>query len=132
MPNFSYGSLKQLDTLHPDLRKVLEEAIKTFDFSVICGFRNEVDQEKAFKDGVSDKHWPESKHNTVPSRAADCVPYDKTGIPWKDVYRFARMMGHIEAAAVKLGVRIRLGMDWDMDGDTVEHKFKDFPHVELA
>lgn len=129
--HFGYGSLKQRDTLHPDLKKVLDEASKTFNFTILCGYRNEEDQNKAYKEGNSKVKWPDSRHNTYPSEAVDCVPYDKTGVPWKDVYRFARMMGHIEAAAIRVGVQIELGMDWDMDGDTVEHSFKDFPHVQL-
>lgn len=128
---FGYGSLKQRDTLHPDLQKVLDEASNTFNFTIICGYRDKEAQDKAVKDGASETEWPKSRHNVYPSEAADCVPYDKTGVPWKDVYRFARMMGHIEAAAARVGVEIELGMDWDMDGDTIEHKFKDFPHVQL-
>ena len=51
MPIFGKNSLKQLDTVHPDLRKVLEEAIKTYDFSVICGHRGEAEQNKAVAEG---------------------------------------------------------------------------------
>jgi peptidoglycan L-alanyl-D-glutamate endopeptidase CwlK len=132
MPNFGYGSLKQLDTIHPKLQAVLKEAIKTFDFSVTCGFRNEKDQNAALQSGASKLAWPKSRHNTYPSEAADLLPYPfQPSEDWKDTARFAMMMGHVEAAAQRLGIPIELGMDWDMDQKTIDESFRDFPHVQL-
>lgn len=128
---FGKKSLEVRSQLHPDLQKVVDEASKTFNFSLICGHRNKEDQNRAFAEGNSKVQWPNSRHNSTPSEACDAAPYEKTGVPWKDSYRFARMMGHIEAAAVRVGVEIELGMDWDMDGNTIEHSFKDFPHFQL-
>ena len=128
---FGKKSLEVRSQLHPDLQKVVDEASKTFNFSLICGHRNKEDQNKAFAEGNSKAQWPNSRHNSTPAEACDVAPYEKTGVPWKDLYRFARLMGHIEAAAVRVGVEIELGMDWDMDGNTIEHNFKDFPHFQL-
>jgi peptidoglycan L-alanyl-D-glutamate endopeptidase CwlK len=130
MASFGYGSLKQLDTIHPDLRKVLEEAIKTFDFTVICGHRGEAEQNRAVAEGKSQLKWPNSKHNSYPSRAADCAPYP---IDWseKEKARFLVMAGHIEAAAIRLGIKVRFG--WDFNQNHLnDDNFKDLPHVELA
>lgn len=133
MPSFGYASLKQRDTLHPDLQKVLDEAIKTFDFSITCGHRNKTDQDKAVASKASKLSYPNSKHNKIPSLAADLLPYPfDSKTDWKDLARFARMMGHVESAAKRLGIRIRLGMDWDQDTKTIDESFKDFPHVELT
>ncbi len=132
MANFGYSSLKQRDTLHPDLRMVLDEAIKYYNFTIVCGYRNKIDQNKAFQDKTSKLQYPNSKHNKIPSLAADLTPYPfDPKNDWKDLARFARMMGHIEAAAKRLGISIRLGMDFDQDGSTIDESFKDFPHVEL-
>lgn len=129
--SFGYGSLKQLDTCHPDLVKVLNEAIRTVDFTVVQGFRNEADQNKAFAEGNSKKKWPDGKHNQFPSRAVDITPYPFKQEDWKDQVRFGVVIGHIQSAAVRLGIRIRCGLDWDMDGKTIDETFKDFGHVEL-
>lgn len=131
MPSFGYSSLKQLDTCHPLLQKVLNEAIRTVDFTILEGFRNEEAQNRAFKEGKSKKQWPEGKHNQNPSKAVDIIPYPFTQEDWKDHIRFGVVIGHIQSAAVRLGVRIRCGLDWDMDGRSIDEKFKDLGHIEL-
>ena len=49
MPKFGRNSKKNLVSCHSDIRKVLNEAIKYYDFSVICGYRPEHLQNKAYK-----------------------------------------------------------------------------------
>jgi len=126
---YSYGSLKVLDTLHPDLKKVMIEASKTCNISLINGFRNQADQDRAFAEGKSQKKWPESKHNENPSKAVDCAPYP---VSWAkvDEWRFFVMMGHIQAAAVNVGVKLRFG--YDFNGNDKLDGFIDLDHVELA
>jgi hypothetical protein len=31
-----------------------------------------------------------------------------------------------------MGIKIRIGSDWDGDFNILEHSFKDRPHIELA
>lgn len=126
--HFGYGSLKHRDSLHPDLQRVLDEAIKTYNFSIICGHRNETDQNKAYAEGKSQKKWPESKHNSWPSRAADLAPFP---VDWNDRARFHVMMGHVESAAIRLGIAVRFGWDFNQNGKD-DDRFKDLPHVELV
>lgn len=132
MNTFGEWSLKQIDTLHPDLQRVLWEAIKTVNFRVQEGHRGEDAQNAAVQNGNSKLKWPKSMHNSVPSFAVDLLPWPfDFRDDWKDKARFARMMGHVESAALRLGVNIRLGIDWDQDGKTIDETFQDFPHVEL-
>lgn len=132
MATFGKASLAQRATLHPDLQKVLDEAIKTFDFSIHCSFRNKQDQDAAFASKASKVKWPNSRHNITPNtEAADCLPYPFKKEDWKDLSRFARMMGHLESAAVRLGIPVELGMDWDMDQSTIDESFRDYPHIQL-
>lgn len=133
MSGYSFGkkSLEQIATCHPDLQKVLNEAIKTYDFSVLEGFRNEKDQNRAYAEGNSKKQWPNGEHNKYPSEAVDLIAYDKDGMPWKDDVRFGVLIGHIQSAAIRVGVKIRCGLDWDMDGKSEDEKFKDLGHIEL-
>lgn len=120
MPNFGERSIENKLSCHPDLQAVLDEAIKYYDFAIICGHRDEAEQNKAFWSKKSKVMWPNSKHNSTPSRAADCVP---SPIDWQDISRFKEMAFHIKTAADKVNVKIQWGGDW---------KMKDYPHVELV
>lgn len=120
MPKLSKLSQERLDTCHPLLQKVVKEAIKTFDFSVACGYRGEQEQNEAYARGFSQKKFPDSRHNSKPSQAVDLVPYP---LDWKNIESFKAMAIAVKAAAAKVGVTIEWGGDW--------RKFKDYPHFQL-
>ncbi len=118
-PHFGTRSRKSLATCHPDLQRVAAEAIKHFDFTVLCGHRNKVDQEAAVASGASKLHWPKSKHNSNPSEAMDCVPHP---LDWNDEEAFKAMAEVIKTAAEKIGVELDWGFDlWAFD----------MPHFQL-
>ena len=75
MPRFSQRSLSNLASCHIDLQILFNEVIKHFDCIVTEGYRNQVDQEKAFNSGASKLHYPHGKHNQIPSYAVDVYPY---------------------------------------------------------
>lgn len=129
MPQFSKLSEQRLQTCDPRLQAILREAIKYTDFTVLCGHRDQDDQDDAVRRGMSKTAWPHSKHNAMPSKAVDVAPYP---IDWKDTHRFVRLMGLIECIAKQQSVPVRFGFDWDRDGFTIDEKFLDFPHVELV
>lgn len=133
---FSAVSEYNVATCAPRLQLVLRRAIRCvpryLDFAVICGHRNQLDQDDAFKRGTSKVRWPNSKHNASPSRAADIRPAPFTQADWKDTVRFGRVVGFVEAIAAELGVPLRAGLDWDMDGRTIDEAFQDLGHVELT
>ena len=120
---FSFGkkSLEKRSQLHSDLQKVVDEAIKHIDFSIICGHRGEEEQNEAFKSGASKLVYPNSKHNMEPSDAFDATPYP---CDWSDIPSFQRLADIIKQAAETTGVKIIWGGDWKT--------FKDYPHFELA
>lgn len=134
MPKFGAASEEQLATCHPDLVKVLREAIKYFDFKVQEGFRNQADQHKAFLNGASKLDWPNGNHNKSPSHAADCYPYPVDfSENTKNLQRFCVMAGVIHTVAQQLGIKIRWGGDWNQNWDMRdEPDFRDLPHIELA
>lgn len=117
---FGKKSLEVRSTLHPDLQKLVDEVSKTVNCSLICGYRNKADQDKAFASGNSKLQWPKSRHNTWPSEAVDIVPWP---VDWKDIKAFKAMAVKIKEAAEQVGVDIEWGGDWD--------KFKDYPHWQL-
>jgi peptidoglycan L-alanyl-D-glutamate endopeptidase CwlK len=128
MPNFGDRSRRNLLTCDLELQELFNEVVKTFDCSVLCGHRNEEEQNEAYRNNHSTLKWPESKHNRKPSRAVDVVPYP---INWENLNRFYMFGGYVKGIADKLGIKIRWGGDWDSDTMTDDQKFMDLPHFEL-
>lgn len=120
MPKFGKESQTRLVECHPDIQKVLNEAIKYFDFTVLCGYRGKEEQDKAVADGSSAVKFPNGKHNQKPSLAADCVPYP---IDWNDVKRFYFMAGVITTIAKQMNIPLEWGGFWKSKPDC--------PHFEL-
>lgn len=114
-------SHKRLATCHMDLRSVVELAARDFPIIVLCGFRNQADQNAAFERKASKLKWPDSAHNKRPSRAVDLAP---APLDWSDLRRFDAMGQAVLAAAEKLGIEIVWGGNWK--------GFPDRPHFELA
>jgi|GEM_PF-830302 len=123
MPNLSKASRARLATTDPALQAIAHEAIKTFDFMVVCGHRGQAEQEDCVRRGTSRVHWPKSKHNKQPSLAMDCAPWVAGKIEWNDRELYASMAATIKAAAKKLGKSIVWGGDWK--------SFVDLPHFEI-
>lgn len=76
MPHFGDTSERNLGQCDIVLQGILRDVINFFDFSVITGHRTEEEQQKKVKEGLSQVEWPDSKHNSLPSRAVDVAPYD--------------------------------------------------------
>lgn len=126
MPVFSNISLTRLQTCDYDIQEVMKEAIIRYDFSVICGFRCEADQNKAYREGNSGAKWPQSAHNVYPSKAVDIAPWP---IDWKDTQRFYEMAAYILEVAGRLGIPLVWGGNWRIRKVS---KLVDLPHFELA
>lgn len=129
------SSQQKLDTCHPKLQRLFREVDsrlsrrKLMDITVVCGHRGEADQEAAFKTGKSDKHWPDSKHNALPSNAVDVAPYP---IVWNDKLAFARLAGYVFAVADDLDIEIRWLGDGNQNGRSDDDSFLDLDHFELT
>lgn len=138
MPKFSARSQSRVDTCHPLIKKVMDEAIKDGpDFTVICGHRSVEEQQALYAqgrtkpgdivthvDGINRK----SKHNEFPSHAVDIVPYPSL---YADKSRCVLLGAYVMGIAHGLDVPLHWGADWDSDWDLKEHPFVDLPHFEL-
>ena len=136
MPNFGQKSKDKLSTCHPDIQKVLNEAIKRYDFMVLYGNRTIEEQFELFKKGrtLKEGKWvktgstvtnldgktKKSMHNYSPSLAVDIAPYP---IDWNNLERFKEMAKVILECAKELGVNLEWGGNWA--------SFKDYPHFQL-
>ena len=144
----------RLLTCHPLLRMVVRHAIvmSPMDLSVVCGFRGEVAQNNAFRDGFSTKKFPGSWHNHLAdprdvaegfaqeldqelSMAVDLVPFLEGRKRWDLPKEIRWLNGWVMGVGMSLviphGFYLRSGVDWDRDGDQTEHKLVDAPHIEL-
>jgi len=128
MPHFGRSSKERLETCDPRIQEIMNELIKIYDCSIMCGHRPKEDQMAAFNEGRSKVTWPNSKHNSLPSRAVDVVPFP---VDWDDLSRFYYMAGLIKGIAHQKGYKIRWGRDWDSDNDFNDQTFNDFPHFEV-
>jgi peptidoglycan LD-endopeptidase CwlK len=126
---FGPQSIAKLQECDVRLQSVLNEVIKIYDCSVICGFRTQADQNHAFKSGMSKVEWPNSKHNQKPSKAMDVVPHP---LDWSDIKGFCYMAGIVMGVAHKMGVKLRWGGDFNMNNQLKDEKFSDLPHFELV
>jgi peptidoglycan L-alanyl-D-glutamate endopeptidase CwlK len=92
------------------------------------------EQNEAYRGGYSKLRFPHSMHNSMPSNAVDVVPYFdcEPHVRWEDDESFYNFIGYVQGIADEMGIKIRSGSDWDMDGNFHDQSFFDFPHFELV
>lgn len=121
-----YDSKNKLNSCDPKLIEIVRELALTHDFVVCCGHRSKEEQDQAFKSGNSKVKFPNSKHNSLPSKAVDLAPCSKEGraIDWGNLKAFDELANAFKAIAEGKDTQIVWGGDW--------LSFKDKPHFELS
>lgn len=146
MPAFSKKSLGMLQQCHPDLQKVMMEAIKIIDFSVTEGARTIEKQKEYYKTGKSktmnSKHLPKycKEYGKNYSMAIDLLPYFSTEphTDWNDREEFTLLAGIILGIAKqlrdqgKIKSQIRWGGNWGLGKRIKYTSFVDMPHFEIV
>lgn len=122
-------SVERLKKAHPLLRKLFLEVGKLTDIQVLDATRGRAAQELAFRTKRSKARFGQSAHNYVPAIALDVVPLP---LNWKNHKPFIRLgKEFVLPTAAKLGIKIRWGGDWNMNGVLTDESFVDLPHYEL-
>lgn len=118
---FSARSLKNLNGIQPDLRRVIDRALQDspLDFVVIEGLRTKKRQEELVASGAS--KTMNSRHIT--GHAVDLVPIGPNGKAAFDWPLYHKLGPAVKAAAEAEGVALVWGGDWA--------SFRDGPHFEL-
>lgn len=145
MPIFGSDSNRKLEGVHPDLVLICREAIKHYDFKVLCGVRDLFAQNDVFNRGMSKVKFPDSKHNIITNEearqfgltprplalAVDLAPWP---IDWAQdkVSRFFYLAGVIQTVASVLTMHIRWGHDFNQNQNFYDQNFIDAPHFELV
>lgn len=113
-------SLKKLDGVHPDLRKVaiLAAELAPIDFIITEGIRSLERQRALVETGAS--HTYNSRH--LSGHAIDFAPVIAGEVTWKWP-SFKVIARAFKEASHELGIPIIWGGDWQ--------DFKDGPHIEL-
>lgn len=149
MPLLGKSSLAKLEGVHPDLVKVIKEAIKEspVDFSIVYGVRSTEEQKRLYALGrtvvnpdgksakkplgniVTQKNGTTNKSNhqvksTGFGHAIDLVPYINGKTDWNATNSFKIIAAHVMATAKCLEVKLTWGGDWKT--------LVDLPHFELA
>ena len=128
MPRFGQKSRENLLQCDYRLQILFNTVVVNFDCSVLCGHRNEEDQNQAFSTNHSKLKWPESAHNSLPSKAIDVVPYP---INWENLDRFYYFGGFVKGIAKELELDIIWGGDFDDDTFLKDGRFMDLPHYSI-
>ena len=120
MYSFSQRSKDRLKGVHPDLVKVMQEAIKEspLDFGITEGLRTLERQKELFEAGKS--QTMNSRH--LKGFAVDIAVLVDGKLTW-EFPKYQIVADHIKKVAKNLGIPIVWGGDWV--------SFKDGPHFEL-
>jgi peptidoglycan L-alanyl-D-glutamate endopeptidase CwlK len=145
---FAFGkrSKEEISTMHNDLQKVFNLAIKRtkVDFGITEGHRSVKRQQYLFQMGRSkiDGVTKLGKHNLKPAEAGDIYIYHPD-LETRRKLAYNRehlsyVAGVIDSCAEELfeageiSHKIRWGANWDSDGIiALDHNFDDYPHHEL-
>jgi len=124
-----------LATCDRDLQTLMQEVIKIVDITIFSGHRTPKEQSKlyaqgrttdgaiiTYKDGTDKK----SRHNYLPSKAVDIIPYPEG---WKDEERFSYVAGVVMTVADRLLKEGKIEKQVEWGGNW--HKFKDRPHFQV-
>lgn len=135
MPSFGDTSNRRLRTAHTVLQTLAVRVVRRRDCSCVDAHRDQVKQMLYFQNGTSKVKWPDSKHNSLPALAVDLTPYPEM---WDSIPAFEELREIVleewalmEEEHLTGGYKLRHGADWDMDGDTTDQTFMDWPHWEL-
>ena len=146
----SQSSKARLETCHPDIQLIIEEAIKwsPIDFGVSHGHRSPEEQNELYKKGRTepgdivtylDGFNKKSKHNESPSQAVDVYCWPREIMYDRD--HLCAVAGVILSTANrlydegKISHRLTSGGDWNRNGvftfkDKAE-TFQDLPHYQI-
>jgi hypothetical protein len=126
VPKYHWSEVSKARLLTCDIRLqlIFNKVLCHHDCSVLCGFRNESAQNKAYREGKSNVPWPKSMHNRDPSLAADVVPYPVQWKGWeKDHGPLHFFAGIVISTGWDMGIEIKWGGHFK--------SIFDGPHFEL-
>ena len=155
MNTLSTNSNTNLSQCADLIQIIVRKVLKRVDIGVTCGHRGEKEQNLQYAEGDSFLKFPDSKHNSVPSKAVDLVIYHPefkylwgnsdaiTAIAhsksiaistvWRWYYmQYARLDTLMQLEAEHLGIKLVWGGKWQHTDDLLDNKLEDLFHWEIA
>jgi hypothetical protein len=135
MYKLSNISKKRLQGVDAKLVQLVELALSVspVDFGIawMGGVRTKEEQKSLYNKGVTTKDGYKNRSKHQDGKAIDFLPYVNGQVNQDEKY-YLIVIGVMFAAASQLGINIRSGANWDMDGEFItDQNFKDLPHIEL-
>lgn len=125
----SQTSKLRLETCHADLQRVFNKVAETERIQIIEGYRTPKRQRELYL--AKKSKLLDGKHNTQPSDAVDVAPLNSEGeIEWNNPQVFYRFWERVQVVAKSMGIALRYGGDWNMNGDYTDQTFNDLVHFE--
>ena len=127
--SFSKRSLNNLKDVDVKLITICNVLIKHIDFTVIEGHRSLERQKELYDKGFSkiDGISKKGKHNYLPSKAIDIIPYKKGYNPFDGTKESEQMFNDLykefDKVAKELNIKYEWGGNW--------MSFKDMPHYQV-
>jgi hypothetical protein len=129
MPRYSDASEDRIVTCDIRLQRLFRGVLLDFDHGVMCGHRDEEEQNRCYDEGFSTLRWPNSKHNHPASRAIDVLP---SPCSWHDTNLICTFAGYVLKTAQEYGIPIRWGGGRCTSDMSVAHSFNwDLAHFEF-
>jgi peptidoglycan L-alanyl-D-glutamate endopeptidase CwlK len=99
------------------------------DLTLLCGHRNQADQDAAVAAGASRLPWPRSAHNSTPSLAADVAPlvHGVISWDWEHYHQIAPAIRGCWEEMTEEGLTAGWTLTWGGDWRTLP----DGPHWEI-
>lgn len=124
------GGLEKLQTLHPDLSRVIRQVAEAWDVVILETSRTPERQAALAAAGKS--QTVQSKHLIQPDGYAHAVDWAPLPIDWNDTRRWYYFGGFALGVAKEMGINVTFGGDWNRNTQVGDQTFNDLDHLELA
>lgn len=142
---FSTRSKETLRGVHPDLIGVCYRALQLTekDFTLVQGVRTAEEQNELYKQGRSKPGSIVTHKDGYKNKSNHQVKADGWGwsvdfavwngkIDFNDIDGYKKVASAFLKASKEMGIPVRWGADWNMNGKTSDESFLDWGHVELV
>jgi len=123
------GGNARLTKAHPDLRRLVEKVAETWELVVLEVARTPERQAELVAQGKS--KTLQSKHLIQADGFAHAIDLAPLPVDWNDRARWYYFGGFCVATAIRLGLPVLWGGDWNRNTQVTDQTFNDLDHLEL-
>ena len=124
------GGVDRLQTVHPNLARLIRTVAETWDITILETTRTPERQAELFAQGKS--KTMQSKHLVQSDGYGHAVDLAPMPVDWNDLSRWSYFGGFCRGTAIRLGIAIVWGGDWNGNTQVKDQTFNDLDHLELG